>query len=165
MLSEDINRMEARVAKAFERHGLVFVHSTQIGPYEVDFRLGDKIVVEVDGMSHLTVGAGKRDEAKDRYLHDLGFNVLRIPGTAVHTELEQFVERVRAAMKAERARVITDRTPSPFATAGLEQLRDSLAARETAKPKQPLITEPADDTHLFREWVGDDIKPPRSRQK
>lgn len=166
-MNEGINRNEARVAKAFDRHGLTYVQSAHIGPYEVDFRLGEKVVVEVDGYSHLTVTAGRRDQTKDRYLSELGFNVLRIEGTAVHSDLEQFVDRVRAALKAERTRVSSDRAPSPFETADLARLRDSLAAAEAPKAvkKAEAEPEPEDDSYLFREWVGEEVKPPRTRRK
>jgi very-short-patch-repair endonuclease len=164
-VNEGINRNEARVAKAFDRHGLTYVQSAHIGPYEVDFRLGDKVVVEVDGYSHLTVTAGRRDQTKDRYLSELGFTVLRIEGTAVHSDLEQFVDRVRAALKAERSRVSNDRAPSPFETADLARLRDNLAAAEAPKVAKKAEPEPEDDSYLFREWVGEEVKPPRTRRK
>lgn len=165
MDGREVNTSEQRVAAALDRAGLSYVRSAIIGPYEVDFRLGKKVIIEVDGYTHLTGAGRQRDQAKDRYLAELGFTVLRITGDQVHSpELARFVERVRAAVKAERQRSDSDASPSPFA-GPLASLRRQLAAKEAQAAATPAAREPDDDSELFLEWVGDRIRPPRSKRK
>ena len=45
-----------------------------------DFRIDRyKVVIEIDGGSHRSVGSLKWDSKKDRIFHDAGYEVLRIP--------------------------------------------------------------------------------------
>lgn len=164
--SHVVNENEERVARALDRAGLSYVHSARIGPYEVDFRLGQKIIIEVDGYTHLTNNNRQRDQSKDRYLADLGFTVFRITGLQVNsTELERFVERVRAALKVERAQVREDRLTRPLADPRLLELRERLAQKEaqSARAARPTSAAPEDDSELFLAWVGEAAKPPRRK--
>jgi very-short-patch-repair endonuclease len=57
-----------------------------IAPYTVDFCcVALKLIVEVDGEHHFTnEGMTRdRDRVRDRYLTELGYQVLRIPGYQV----------------------------------------------------------------------------------
>lgn len=157
---------EERVAKALDRAGLSYIRSTVVGPYEVDFRLGRKVIIEVDGYSHLTSANRDRDRDKDRYLADLGYTVMRVTGDRVHSELDRFIGEVRAVLKAERARVENDREPSPFAGPGLAALRQKLVDDEAkAAAAKPLEPQPEDDSGLFLDWVGDRVKPPKGKRR
>lgn len=161
------NGNEERVARALDRAGLSYVHSARVGPYEVDFRLGQKVLIEVDGYTHLTSANRRRDLDKDRYLSELGFTVLRITGEQVNSpELDRFIERVRAALKAERAQAEQERPPSPFADPRLVKLRERLAQKEAqgAPTARTAGTAPeADDDQLFLAWVGEAVRPPRKK--
>lgn len=162
------NGNEERVARALDRAGLSYVHSARVGPYEVDFRLGQKVIVEVDGYTHLTNDNRRRDQNKDRYLSEIGYTVLRITGQQVNSpELERFIERVRAALKAERARAEQDRPSNPFADPRLAELRDRLAQKEAqgAPTARPTMAAPRDDSELFLAWVGEAVRPPRKKDR
>lgn len=56
-----------------------------IGPYIVDFLIWSKqIVIEVDGSQHYEEAGQRKDQARDRYLNEQGYTVLRYPNNAVN---------------------------------------------------------------------------------
>ncbi|MEM6468391.1 MAG: DUF559 domain-containing protein [Planctomycetota bacterium] len=55
-----------------------------IKPYTVDFCcVALKMIIEVDGKHHFTDGGIAHDQVRDRFLEELGYKVLRIPGYSV----------------------------------------------------------------------------------
>ncbi|MFC5756595.1 endonuclease domain-containing protein [Rhizobium sp. GCM10022189] len=59
-------------------YGARFRRETPIGPYIADFAwLSSRLIVEVDGDSHETEGGRRHDLARDAFLKDQGFTVLR----------------------------------------------------------------------------------------
>jgi len=74
-----------------------------IGIYTVDFVcLKLKLIVEVDGKDHFTSEGKRRDQRRDCYLRNEGYEVLRIAGfrvtqdrSAVRTEIETSVKERR----------------------------------------------------------------------
>ena len=85
-----------------------------IPPYTADFCcVALKLVIEIDGEHHQTDEGKAHDAARDRFLSDLGYEVLRIPGYQV--------KRDPAAVRGQIESAIDDRldslgslTPSPF---------------------------------------------------
>ena len=69
-------------------------------PYTVDFCcVALKLVVEVDGEHHQTAEGRQHDQCRDRYLAELGYHVVRIPGyevlqnaAAVRRQIEQAID-------------------------------------------------------------------------
>lgn len=76
-------------------HGLHFRSQAPIGPYIADFVcFGRKLVVELDGESHLGAASIAHDAARDGFLQQQGFRVLRFSNPTVNTELFSVVETI-----------------------------------------------------------------------
>lgn len=93
------------------REQLKFRRQVPIGDYIADFICFERrIVVEVDGPSHAAEEQQKRDEAKERWLHDQGFLVLRLQNDLVIGSPELAVRQI-----IETANRLT---PHPAGSAG-----------------------------------------------
>ena len=77
---------EYRVMQELKRRKIPFQHRANIGHYEVDFLVGRRILVEVDGYVHLTRDNLHKDYNKDQRLQALGYRVLRIKGIEVRNQ-------------------------------------------------------------------------------
>jgi very-short-patch-repair endonuclease len=72
-----------------------------IPPYTVDFCcVEERLVIEVDGAPHLTESAQRYDRDRDRFLNQLGYKVLRIPGYEVIREDGQALKKIREFVRA-----------------------------------------------------------------
>jgi very-short-patch-repair endonuclease len=66
-----------------------------IDRYIVDFvTLEGKLVVEVDGVTHATGAALRRDEERTRVLESSGFLVVRVSNTDVYENLDGVLEMI-----------------------------------------------------------------------
>ena len=55
-----------------------------IGKYIVDFYIPKKqLVIEIDGIQHLTKEHAEKDQTRDRYLESNGLRVLRFPNRSI----------------------------------------------------------------------------------
>ena len=64
--------------------GYRFLRQRPIGNFIVDFYCAKlKLVIEVDGGSHILAKNQKRDKIKDSYLTSIGLHVMRIEDSAV----------------------------------------------------------------------------------
>ena len=62
------------------------------GPYSLDFAcLSVRLAIEVDGEAHDRAGRPERDAARDAYLEERGFTVMRVPAREVFGNLEGVV--------------------------------------------------------------------------
>jgi very-short-patch-repair endonuclease len=78
--------------------GFKFVRQEPIGPYVVDFVCREKrLVVEVDGGQH---AASRRDAARDRWLVEHRYRVLRFWNNEVLGNIEGVWETIFAATSA-----------------------------------------------------------------
>ena len=83
--------------------GEKFRREHPMGPYTLDFVCLDlKLDIEIDGADHQTEEGKTRDQRRDAYLRQQGFEVLRIDGyrvtqnmTGVREEIEAVVKRLR----------------------------------------------------------------------
>jgi very-short-patch-repair endonuclease len=92
---DELEEFTTRREKVPRQHG--------IGPYITDFYCPEcRVIVELDGAAHQGVLAGERNAARDQYLTNLGFNVLRFENRAVFDNLEFVLETNRAALKSSR---------------------------------------------------------------
>ena len=59
-------------------YGARFRRETPIGPYIADFAwLSARLIIEVDGDSHETLAGKAHDVARDAFLRNQGFDILR----------------------------------------------------------------------------------------
>ena len=66
-----------------------------IGPYVADFFVRDSgLVIEIDGEAHNYGLRLSRDVARDRYLNERGYRVLRILGSDVMKDLDAVVRMI-----------------------------------------------------------------------
>ena len=75
--------------------GYQFYRQKNIGDYIVDFYCpAAKLIVEIDGGQHYSEENIKKDEARDKFLSDLGFRVLRFSNSDVFKNIEGVVEEI-----------------------------------------------------------------------
>jgi very-short-patch-repair endonuclease len=58
-------------------------------------------VIEIDGSQHSQVEAIEEDKVRDRYLADLGLEVIRVNSRAVLANTDEVVEAVYQKMRAK----------------------------------------------------------------
>ena len=70
-----------------------------VGPYVADFAcVAARVLVEVDGPSHVVHEVARRyDAARDAYLTDAGWVVIRVTNDEVRRELDGVLTKVRTA--------------------------------------------------------------------
>ena len=96
-------RTEAALAEILKRRGWRFQQEAALGPYHVDFLVEGRVVVEVDGSSHLVSGARERDAHRDRELHVRGYAVVRIPAEAIaHRTHQPHIRKIEESLKRKR---------------------------------------------------------------
>ena len=61
--------------------------------------LEGKLVVEVDGVTHATAAAQKRDEERTRILESLGFLVVRVSNADVYDNLDGVLEMIDGTLR------------------------------------------------------------------
>ena len=76
-------------------HGFKFRRQVPIGPFIVDFFcLEKRLIIEVDGVTHLVPGAKEKDEKRERYLREQGFSIIRCTNNDVRENLDAVLERI-----------------------------------------------------------------------
>ena len=97
----DAERKLWSILRKRQLSGAKFSRQMPIGPYICDFLCREhNLVIEADGGQH---AESNRDDARDRYLTDQGFQVLRFWNNDVLENLEGVADRIRSALP----------TPSP----------------------------------------------------
>ncbi len=80
---------------------LQFYRQKNIGHYVVDFYCPkEKLIVEIDGGQHYERNGMKEDQERDRYLHNLGFAVLRFSDIDVLKNIDGVVEKIHEHLKS-----------------------------------------------------------------
>ena len=94
---------ERRVLKELVRRKIPFQHSVQIGDYEVDFLVGKRIIIEVDGYVHALRDTIAKDASKEAQLQAEGFIILRITGSETKNKgiLREFGAKVQRAYEED----------------------------------------------------------------
>jgi very-short-patch-repair endonuclease len=71
-----------------------------IDRYVVDFAtLEGKLVVEIDGVTHSTTAALRRDEERTRVIESLGFLVVRVSNTDVYDNIDGVLEMIDRTLR------------------------------------------------------------------
>jgi very-short-patch-repair endonuclease len=80
--------------------GYQFLRQKPIGQFIADFYCPKlKLVIEIDGASHLLAHNQKRDKKKNEYLQSIGLHVLRIDDSAVKHNMTAVIEDLRCWIK------------------------------------------------------------------
>ena len=70
-----------------------------LGIYTADFYcIAAKLVVEVDGASHMTEEAKQYDAARDRWMRNQGIQILRFTCAQVEHEIQTVLEQIDQAL-------------------------------------------------------------------
>lgn len=81
--------------------GAKFSRQMPVGPYFADFLCRElKLVIELDGHSHDV--APERDAARDRWMRESGYDVLRFTNTDVAENIEGVVQAISAKIEELR---------------------------------------------------------------
>lgn len=82
--------------KSRKLDGRKFRRQYSIGNYIADFCCpSEKLIIELDGDPHGAYKKSHDDEIRDKYLEDLGFNVLRFENKIVFQEPEFLIGEIR----------------------------------------------------------------------
>ena len=74
-----------------------------IEPYTVDFCcISLKLIIEVDGEHHFTDEGIAHDQVRDRFLEELGYRVVRIPGYTVLNDAQSVRKQIVDAIAEAR---------------------------------------------------------------
>jgi len=80
--------------------GVKFSRQMPVGPFFADFLCREhKLIVELDGHSHDI--ALERDIARDRYLHEAGYRVLRFANADVMRNVEGVTALIRGSLGSQ----------------------------------------------------------------
>ena len=80
--------------------GFKFVRQEPIGPYFADFVCREeKLVIEIDGATHSTDDERRRDGARDDFLRDRGYGVVRFHNDEVRRNIEGVLDTILAALE------------------------------------------------------------------
>jgi very-short-patch-repair endonuclease len=89
--------------------GSHFRRQSPIGPFIVDFACRSaKLVVEIDGNAHDSLGACEKDLQRDSWFTERGFEVLRFTNAEVLANVKRVAQVIAAAAEA---RVLRRPTP------------------------------------------------------
>ena len=81
-------------------NGYRFRRQRPIGPYVADFAcLNPRLIVELDGSQHAE--HPERDQRRDAYLRNQGFQVLRFDNHTALTDTEAVLETILSALQGE----------------------------------------------------------------
>jgi very-short-patch-repair endonuclease len=103
-LRQDATRAERRIWSFLRQRpaGLKFRRQHPIGPYIADFACpAARLVVELDGASHLELGAVERDAKRTAFLEAEGWRVVRFWNPQSFEEVEGIVGAVIEAAERE----------------------------------------------------------------
>ena len=91
---------ERSLAAALQRRGLSFKQNQLMEGFEFDFWFPEyRLVVEVDGFTHLSGKQQQLDRGKDRVLAEKGLMVLRVANQEVRDDLAGCVSRIESYIK------------------------------------------------------------------
>jgi very-short-patch-repair endonuclease len=91
---------EKRLGVALKEKKIYFKHNQKIAGYEVDFWFPDsRLVIEVDGFTHLSNQQSKLDQIKDQSLTAKGIRVLRISNQQIREHLNDCLNEIVRTIK------------------------------------------------------------------
>ena len=95
--SKEVFRTDAekRLAEALHGKRLPFKHNQEVAGYEVDFWFPDyKLVIEVDGYTHLSARQQELDRYKDQILMNKGIVVMRMSNQQIRDHINDCLSRI-----------------------------------------------------------------------
>ncbi len=132
---------ERKLSAAMRKAGLKFGQEVPVKGFTVDFLLGEWLVVEVDGESHLVSGMAEKDASRQRVLEGAGFTVLRVPAGDLSTQsgLTRWIKQIKEKVEAGPPYLALRKFSNDDYKRQLEQVKKALAAGEEEKRKREAL--------------------------
>jgi very-short-patch-repair endonuclease len=81
-----------------------------IDRFIIDFYCAEaKLLIEIDGESHLLLGQKEYDEARTKYLEDLGYKLIRFTNTDIRYNIHAVVDEILQTVKSRIAQLKFDK--------------------------------------------------------
>ena len=81
-----------------------------IDRFIIDFYCAEaKLLIEIDGESHLLLGQKEYDEARTKYLEDLGYKLIRFTNTDIRYNIHAVVDEILQTVKFRIAQLKFDK--------------------------------------------------------
>lgn len=94
--------LETRIKLFLTRHRIRFEQQVMIGSMRVDFRVGQRLVIEVDGREFHVGEQFERDRRRDSELRQLGYDVMRLSYSMTMAEWDVYSSRILDVIRARR---------------------------------------------------------------
>ena len=76
--------------------GYKFKRQHSIGGYILDFYCSEcKLIIEIDGGSHINLEAKEYDKIRDEYFSELGYKTIRFLNIEIQTKLEKILDKIK----------------------------------------------------------------------
>ncbi len=93
----DAERILWNIIRNRKLEGRKFRRQHSIGKYTVDFFcLQEKLIIELDGVSHNNVGSEQYDYNRDEELKMMGYGVLRFRNEEIYLHLEEVLNEIKS---------------------------------------------------------------------
>ena len=101
-LRREMTAQERRLWYCFLRTYPVKIYKQRIiGDYIADFYCASaKVVIELDGSQHFEPGGHRYDEKRDRFMRDLGLQVLRFSNYEINTYFDRVCESIDRTIRS-----------------------------------------------------------------
>ena len=77
--------------------GCKFKRQHSIGGYILDFYCSEhKLIIEIDGSSHLGIEAIEYDDVRDKYFNELGYATIRFLNSEINTDLKSVLDKIKS---------------------------------------------------------------------
>jgi len=79
--------------------GAKFKRQHSIGGYILDFYCSEfKLIIEIDGGSHLSLDAQEYDKVRDKYFKELDYKTIRFLNDEVETEIDNVLMKIKTCL-------------------------------------------------------------------
>jgi very-short-patch-repair endonuclease len=106
---------EKSFADRLKKNKIYYKPQFVIGRYIVDFLLGYKVIVEIDGDSHLELDQIDYDRKRTQYFNSMGYKVIRIDNAGVNEfNIERLIKAMRNNQnKQPKRRIVQENKKTP----------------------------------------------------
>ncbi|GHD11139.1 endonuclease domain-containing protein [Tianweitania populi] len=102
-MTDGEKKLWAELKQFRQWYGIHARKQVPLGPYTVDFAIhAHRLVIEVDGEHHFTPSGLRRDAARDAWLRNAGYRVLRFTTGEISDEFDGCVEQLLSELAVTR---------------------------------------------------------------
>lgn len=94
---------EQKLAKALAKEGICFEQNYRLEGFEVDFWIKQaRLVIELDGFTHLSSIKLASDLSKDRKLSAKGYTIIRFENRQIHNGLDNCIAEIKSVISKSK---------------------------------------------------------------